>query len=424
MANKTLIPAFKATVGDWEYYLCLMKYAEVDRSIKFSYEFGGNKDLGTMIQRGISARTEEITQYLLTNEHRFLGALVVAVFGGHPEYISLEMADPGNVLEGVDREFGVLTFDGSHRFFALDGQHRLRAIKDALMKEPLLGSEDIGVIVVPHFDTKEGQQRTRRLFTNINRNAVRTTATENVALDEDDGFAILTRRFLEEDPFLSTPNVVQVFTRQGLEGQVKLAARNVGKTSPYWTTMVILYDMLGALGWDLDPTMSKSTRRATDAVLDESFVVLTRRLDELLGACGELRGRYEGAKHPADLRGRKGLEAKGHPMMRPVVQLAVVRSVRQIIEQGQLTWDQCLERLRELDWQLGAAPWLAVFVPDRGAMVVSKEFTDLLRSLLLVHLAPKNKAEIGRALKGFRALKGRKYPWTEEQLAERIPAHA
>ena len=32
MSNKTYIPAFEAAVGDWKYYICKMKYAEVDRS--------------------------------------------------------------------------------------------------------------------------------------------------------------------------------------------------------------------------------------------------------------------------------------------------------------------------------------------------------------------------------------------------------
>src|SRR5216684_2532404 len=131
MPSKTFVPAFKAHVGKWEYYLCLMSYAQVAREINFAYELGVNKDLGSMIQRGLGVRTEQITDYLLKNDRRFLGALVVAAWGGHPEYLPLQMADNDEqgVLAGVDREFGVLTFDGTHQFFALDGQHRLRAIK-------------------------------------------------------------------------------------------------------------------------------------------------------------------------------------------------------------------------------------------------------------------------------------------------------
>src|SRR5258708_5688904 len=124
MANKTFIPAFKAKVGDWDYYICTMKYAEVARQVNFAYELGNNKDLNSMIQRGLSNRTGEITKYLLDSPHHFLGALIVACWRGDPDYVELRMVDPDGLLTGVDRGFGVLTFDGTQSYFALDGQHR------------------------------------------------------------------------------------------------------------------------------------------------------------------------------------------------------------------------------------------------------------------------------------------------------------
>ncbi len=421
MSNKSLIPAFRAEVGDWQYFLCMMKYAEVARSIQFAYELGGNKDLTTMIQRGISERTNEIREYLLHNEHRFLGSLVVAAVGGHPEYIAVEMVDSEGLLSGVDREFGVLTFDGSHQFFALDGQHRLRAIKDAIIKDPDLASEDIGVIVVPHYDNAEGRQRTRRLFTNINRNAKPTSVSENIALDEDDGFAIETRRFLEDHPWLSKPGVVTVFRKLGDSGELALAGRNVRVTSPSWTSINVLYDILFELGFGLDASMNEKTRRATDQVLDDSYEKLTKRLDQLIVACGDVRSKMEAAKSIRDLRAPKNREGDGHPFMRPVVQVTVARAVNHLIEQGQLTWDEALNRLSELDWRLSEPPWVSVFVEGKGTMAAGKQFTDLLYRLLLVHLAPRNKAEIHRAVLDFKALKGAKrYPATEDELGARI----
>lgn len=423
MSNKTLIPAFKATVGDWDYYLCMMKYAEVARSIQFAYELGGNKDLATMIQRGISERTNEIREYLLNNEHHFLGALVVSAVGGHPEYVPVEMVDSEGLLAGVDREFGVLTFDGSHQFFALDGQHRLKAIKDAIVKDPGLASDDIGVIVVPHFDNPEGRQRTRRLFTNINRNAKPTSVQENIALDEDDGFAILTRRMLEDHPWLSKDGVVTVFRKLGDTGELQLATRNVGVTSEAWTTIGVLYDVLFALGFGLDMSMYDKTQRATDAVLDESYVALSKRLDALVKACGDVKGRLQAAKSAREVRAPKGHESDGHPFMRPVVQVTVARAVADLIGQDLLDWDEALARLSTLEWRLAAPPWLSVFVEDKGTMAAGKQFTDLLYRLLLVHLAPRNKAEIQRAVKEFKALKNAKrYPVTEDELAARIAA--
>ena len=52
----------------------------------------------------------------------------------------------------------------------------------------LLREERICVLLVAHNDDEAGRLRTRRLFTNINKNAKATTAGENIALDEDDGF--------------------------------------------------------------------------------------------------------------------------------------------------------------------------------------------------------------------------------------------
>ena len=115
MTNKTFIPAFKANVGDWEYYIGIMKYAEVARQVDFAHQLGGNTDLSTMIQRGISARTQDIREYLLRSNHRFLGALIVAVWGGEPVYRPVQMEDPDGMLSGIDREFGVLTFDGTQQ---------------------------------------------------------------------------------------------------------------------------------------------------------------------------------------------------------------------------------------------------------------------------------------------------------------------
>ncbi|MET9950543.1 DNA sulfur modification protein DndB [Streptomyces sp. NPDC006339] len=429
MPSKTFVPAFEAKVGNWKYYSCLMSYAAVAREISFAHELGGNQDLGTMIQRGVGARTAEITDYLLTNENRFLGAIIVAAWGGAPEYIPLEMeknSEYGDVLAGVDRNFGVLTFDGTHQFFALDGQHRLKAIKDAVKRNPELGREDISVIVVPHFDDEAGRRRTRRLFTNINRNAVKTTAQENIALDEDDGFAILTRRLLDDHEFLGRKGVVQVFSKVGNEGELKLATRQVGVTGTAWTTIGVLYDLLTDLGFGLHESMNKTSQRATDDILDESYEVLAKRIDELLAACGNMRERYEAHAAPKDLRAPKGRDGDGHPFMRPAVQVQIVRAARHIIEQNLLDWPELLRRLSELDWKMTSAPFSAVWqeTPDgsrKGKMIPAKDNNQALYELLLVHLAPASRAQIDRAIRTYRTVKNERYAVSADELARRLP---
>ncbi|MCY0940124.1 MULTISPECIES: DNA sulfur modification protein DndB [Streptomyces] len=429
MPSKTFVPAFEAKVGNWTYYSCLMSYAQVAREINFAHELGGNRDLGTMIQRGVGTRTEKITDYLLTNENRFLGAIIIAVWGGDPNYLSVEMDSENQaVLQGLDRNFGVLTFDGTQQFFALDGQHRLKAIKDAIKQNPELGSEDINVIVVPHFDTPDGRRRTRRLFTNINRNAKSTNSQENIALDEDDSFAILTRRLLDDDPFLNRDKVVLVFSKVGQDGELVLAQRSITATSPAWSTIGVLYDITKEIGFDLPCANEQSTQRVTDELLDQSFELLSARVLELLDACGNLRQRYLASVTPKDLRAPKGRDGAGHPFMRPAIQVQVARAVRHVLEQETLTWPEVMKRLAALDWKMTSAPFSSMWIetPEgtkaKGKMASGN--TQLLYDLLLVHLAPRSKAQISRALRSYADVMKAKYPVPAEELFALLPVDA
>ncbi|WP_017963187.1 DNA sulfur modification protein DndB [Rhizobium leguminosarum] len=424
MTNKTFIPAFKATVGDWEYYICIMKYAEVARQVSFAYELGGNSDLNTMIQRGLGERTNAIRSYLLNSEHRFLGALIVAAWGGAPDYIDVSMDDPDGMLSGIDRNFGVLTFDGTQQYFALDGQHRLRAIKEAIKSNPAIGKEDICVIMVAHFDTPDGKIRTRRLFTNINRNAKATTGAENIVLDEDDGAAILTRRLITEHPFLSREGVVKVFTRQGDEGELKLAAGNVAQTDKKaFTTIANLYDLVRTLSFDLDASMRKPDARPSDETLEKSYEIVVSRIDDLVEASGGVRQPLVDGVNARDLRAAKGKESDGAPFMRPVIQKTIARVVAEIAAQEVLSWDVLMERLKTLDWRIGKAPWLAVFNPAGGKMLTAKENAELLHDLLYVHLAPSSKQSVVRARKAFKDLRAANYPISEEELLKNLVPH-
>jgi DNA sulfur modification protein DndB len=401
-----------------------MKYAEVSRQVSFAYELNMNKELGTMIQRGLTDRTETIKNYLINSEHRFLGALIVAVWDGAPNYIDISMDDPDGILSGIDRQFGVLTFDGTQQYFALDGQHRLRAIKDAIRQKPDIGKEDICVIMVPHFQSEEGKIRTRRLFTNINRNAKTTTNAENIILDEDDGAAIISRRLLTDHPFLSTDGVVKVISRQGEEGELKLAQGNVSQTDPRaFTTISNLYEIVRILSFDLPQSMRQPQARPSDDILDESYTIISQRLDDLILAAGNVRGELQSGISARELRAPKGRESEGSPFMRPIVQKAVSHVVAQIASQDVLAWPEITRRLSALNWRLGSAPWLAIFNPSNGRIISSKENVDLLKDLLYIHLAAPSKQSIKKARQKYKEIIRSNYPLSEEALQESLIPH-
>lgn len=422
MTNKTYIPAFEASVGDWKYYICKMKYAEVDRSVRFAHELGGNKALSDLIQRGLSDRTNEITRYLLRSDHRFLGSLIVATWGGTPNYTELDMEDSDGLLADLDEGFGVLTLDGTHSFFALDGQHRLRAIRDALAKNPELGAEDICVLLVTHHHTPEGRERTQRLFTNINRNAKPTTSGENIALDVDDACAIITRKLLTEHSFLSGEGRVRIFSKPpATDGSFKLATKAIPKTdSKALTSMTVLYDMVRALVFDADSAVRDQAVRPNDEVIGKTYEMVTQRLDDVLNACGNVRGLLEQAATAKDIRVPSSEGGMSHPMMRPVIQQAVVRVSCALVEEGRLTWSEAIERLSSLPWKLEDVPWNAVFNEPQGKMISGKDNSNLLDDLLRIHLQPNSVEEIKRARRSYRSLMNKQYAVGEPELAELV----
>ncbi len=426
MATKTLIPALKAKVGDWPYYICSMKYGAVAREVNFAFELNsGNQELNTLLQRGLGERTDEIVKYLINTPGRFLGAIIVAAWGGNPQYHPVTMSDPDGLLKDIDSDFGVLEFNGAQQYFALDGQHRLKAIKDALKQNPDLGMEDLCVLMVSHFDSEDGRQRTRRLFTNINKHAKKTTKAEDIALDEDDAAAIITRRLLAEHDFLKTDGRVRVIAGVSDDGGLKLATGNVSKTDPTAIfTMGGLYEVVKSLitAFRMDAYGCDSNVRPADEVLDRTFEQVSSRIDELLTCCGNIQQHLVGAISAREVRAPKSDESKGHPFMRALVQRVVVRVIEHALSQKLLTWSDLQLRLSQLPWTLSDCPWNSVISVDgaKVKMLTNRDFATLLQKLLIAHLCPTTKIAVTTARREYKRLKGLSYPIEESVLTKNL----
>jgi DNA sulfur modification protein DndB len=120
------VPALKARMGDWNYYVTVMKLGKIARECRLAEEIHTDKDLDALIQRAIQDRVEkEMVPYLVNEPQRFYGALVVAVYGGEPEFSPVTVAEHSLLDDSQERNsygFGLLRFDGSQVYYALDGQ--------------------------------------------------------------------------------------------------------------------------------------------------------------------------------------------------------------------------------------------------------------------------------------------------------------
>jgi len=182
----------------------------------------------------------------------------------------------------------------------------------------------------------------------------------------------------------------------------------------------VLYDLLPALAYGLPSVLKDKTTRPSDDVLEQAYVTISSRLDDLLTHCGDIRRKLEAALLAKEVRAPKDNEGNGHPFMRPVVQKAVARVASDIMEQGVLTWPEIMDRLSGLTWRMSAAPWTAVFSVDGGKMLTGKDNTLLLAALLRAHLAPQSLQEIKRARKLYKDVRGQDYPISEADMAVRL----
>jgi DNA sulfur modification protein DndB len=202
-------------MGDWVYYVTAMSFADVVRHVKFAEEVCPNTDLDMMIQREVTERSMEIAAYLRAQEQRFFGALIIAAYDGQPKFLPISFTD-APVLSQIEDKIGILQFDGSEQYYAVDGQHRLAAMKSVVDQDPdRYRTDEVSVIVICHSKDAQGMSRARRLFTTVNRYAKKTSPVTNIVMDEDDGLAIITRRLIREEEFFTKRTKVVNPTRSG-----------------------------------------------------------------------------------------------------------------------------------------------------------------------------------------------------------------
>jgi DNA sulfur modification protein DndB len=170
-----VLPALRARMGDWWYYVATMTFADVARFVKRVRDIREPKELKTWIQRELRPeRTKQIADYLRSQPQRFFNAIVVGVYGGEPEWLPVTAGESLTVKdvtlgERQTQSFGLIRLTGNEEMFAVDGQHRVEGIKEAVREQPGLGGEEQVVIFVAHKTSPEGRQRTRRLFSTLNK---------------------------------------------------------------------------------------------------------------------------------------------------------------------------------------------------------------------------------------------------------------
>ena len=222
-------------------------------------------------------------------------------------------------LEG---SLGILRLDGTQTFFAIDGQHRVEGIKQAIKKNNTLKKEEVSIIFVPHRNDSAGMERTRRLFTTLNRYAKPISKSEIVALDEDDILAITTRNLIEK----------HLLFQEKISLSKTKAVAVVDNRS--FTTIITLYDVLEILFREKTPDWTVFKRQRPDNSIISEFhaksVQFWDTIVEYFPPLAEILKSSPGDNIAGHYRHKEG----GHLLFRPVGLLIIANVVRQAKDSG------------------------------------------------------------------------------------------
>ncbi|RWP51057.1 DGQHR domain-containing protein [Mesorhizobium sp.] len=381
MASKPLIlPALRGFFGNWVYYSCLMPVPEIAGRVKFATEIHPNKALSELIQRTLQGpRAKHIADYLEHNDERFFNSLVLATYGGKPQWLELgnfkSDAYP-DLVKDVNQtamdNVGFLSLAGTEKIFAIDGQHRLAGIKKGLEENLDLSDEQLSIIMVGHKPGKDGMRRTRRLFTTLNKTAVPVRKNEIIALDEDDVMAIVARRMVETDARFMHPKIAVI------------SSANVPPTNfEALTTISNLYDVLRIIFlFETGKRGDHDLRfnRPSEDRLERHYAFALDFFNQLSATFPAVKALFDTTEPQAVTRKYRG-SFGGHLLFRPVGLELLTRVVTELAAREKLTFAQALGALKDLPVDLAQAPYAGV-IWDPGKHIMIARGKRLARDIM------------------------------------------
>lgn len=375
------IPAIRGILGDIVYYTSSFTFKQIaERVKKIDQELHTSTSLKDQLQRSLTKNYESITDYILSQKEHFFNALVLAVYDGDPVWNEIEVGFKGEDYYNM----GFLRLNGEEKIFPVDGQHRVEGIKDAIKRSPELEDETIAVILIGHHKDKEGMEKTRRIFSTLNRYAKPVSTGDIIALDEDDTVAIVTRNMLESFPLFMNENI----------SDEKKTKAIVEKDTKSFTSLIKLYETNKNV-YKYYTSFRDNTKRIHSSTEIDKFLKFRPKQEDIddfekyLTEFWELFiNSFEGMKEyvastekdaAAKYRNR---ENGGLLYFRPVALPQLVTAILETCFRSKVTLSDSMSAYSQLEMCISKAPWVKVLWDAESRTMIMKNKT-LVRPLLM-----------------------------------------
>ena len=388
----TVVPAIRGHLGETDYYEVTMKARQFVQLVRPAKEMDewANFSIEERMQREPDKKRIEsqIAPYIANNSDRFFGSFIVLVLDGELGFEAVSEFNtklPG-AYKDVASRMGFLTL-GSGTFVVLDGQHRYLALRMVLQGDmpgaatQSVSDDDVSVIFVEHKDTI----KTRRIFNVVNRYAKQTSRADNIITSEDDGYAIVARRLLNDDEPLG--GQIQGGNREEL---VDWKSNTLGARSVRLTTLSAVFDSVKLI---LDARgigkLTQSTR-PSESDLAQYVEICAGVWDSVLKGMEAYKQATAKAKEIPRFR------ADTHQfslLFKPASQIALLDGLLRVQQQTDLSFDAIVARANRIeDWSMRADLWGGIIIKRTGAIDAGTEARRRM-ALLLLYLLASDKLE-------------------------------
>lgn len=167
-----VFPAIRGVQAGREYYVSMCPL----RLLPKLFHFDDEELLPELrAQRTLNkGRIPEMSRYIVENKDSYTFSAITASIDGPIEF------DPVSQDKGTGFRMGSLKVSMDARFIVNDGQHRRAAIEAALADAPDLADETIAVV----FFVDRGLARCQQMFADLNRHAVKPSASLGILYDQ------------------------------------------------------------------------------------------------------------------------------------------------------------------------------------------------------------------------------------------------
>ncbi len=373
----------KAHLGTTDYYIAKMPVGELVDTVGLAIELPEWKDMTAdeKMQRepDLNRVVNEICPYFTKDEDRFFGCVIVDIYSGFEEMIFEPITDVIPQLSAAYRiplkDVGFLTLPGKQRLIALDGQHRLLAMKLslkgssaisaamlgnkkmtaqmlALEPHPDLAREEISVIFVEHTDNS----KIRKIFNKVNKYARQTGRGQNIITADDDVFALIARRLFSEGEVLSKIGNIEL---------VNWSSNTLSQRSKQLTTVSALYTIAETLAKDKE--WNAKVMPPDEEEIEEAYEENASFWKILLSGMSDYQKYIELTKANRTISELR----EDNLLMKPVTHMALAHVAYYAKKKG-ISWTKVVSKLNRVDWSMDNSIWFNILViPAKKKKVIT-----------------------------------------------------